>query len=137
MIGRFPCGLDRHQVLIKRERPDFRLDRLMDPIRRSLFTNGLAGFLLLFSASNSFANTCILLPLKLKPVRHVCRLVMNQANERISSAQLALLKGEVEIITVETDADGRLDFKGVAAGDYVLRPLMPGYKPSPVSQSQL
>jgi hypothetical protein len=52
---------------------------------------------------------------------------MNQTNERISKARLTLLKGGAELVTVETDADGRFDFKGVTAGDYVLRALMPGY----------
>jgi len=52
---------------------------------------------------------------------------MNQVNERISNAQLTLIKGEVELISIETDADGRFGFKGVAAGDYVLRVSMPGY----------
>jgi len=52
---------------------------------------------------------------------------MNQADERVSNARLTLLQGEVELVTVETDADGRFDFKGVAAGDYVLRVSMPGY----------
>jgi hypothetical protein len=52
---------------------------------------------------------------------------MNQANERISNAQLALLKGGMELITIKTDANGRFDFKEVAAGEYVLRASVPGF----------
>lgn len=96
----------------------------MDSMRSPL-ANVLTGFLLLFSASGSFADTCISIPLK--PVQHICGIVKNQAGERISNARLTLTKGELEIIAIETDADGRFDFKGVAAGDYVLRASMPGY----------
>jgi Carboxypeptidase regulatory-like domain len=92
---------------------------------RSPLAHGIAGFLVLFSASSSFANTCIDIPLK--PVQHICGIVMNQANERISNARLTLIKGGAELITIETDAGGRFDFKEVAAGEYVLRASMPGY----------
>lgn len=93
-------------------------------LMRARFTKGLAGFLVLFWASSSFADTCIFLPLK--PVRHVCGIVMNQAGERISNARLTLLKGGTELVTVETDANGRFDFKTAAAGNYVLRASMQG-----------
>ena len=52
---------------------------------------------------------------------------MNQVDERVSNVHLTLLKDNVELVTVETDADGRYDFKAVTAGDYVLRASMPGY----------
>jgi hypothetical protein len=81
--------------------------------------------LVLFWASSSLADTCIILPLK--PVRHVCGIVVNPAGERISNARLTLLKGGAEFAIVETDANGKFDFKGVAAGDYVLRASMRGY----------
>lgn len=86
---------------------------------RVRFTKGPARFLVLFCATSSFADTCIVLPLK--PVRHVCGVVVNPAQERIPNARLTLLKSGAEPVTVETDADGRFEFKGVAAGDYVLR----------------
>jgi hypothetical protein len=98
---------------------------------QSLLANGLAGFLLLFSASSSFANTCVSIPLK--PVQHICGIVMNQAGERISNARLTLIKGEVELLTIETDADGRFDFIRSGGRRLCTSRLDARLYPSPVS----
>jgi hypothetical protein len=83
------------------------------------------GFLLLWSCYTSSADTCIGLPIK--PIRHLCGIVTNEIGERISNATLTVLKGGVEIKTLQADADGKFEFGRLEAGDYELRAQSEGY----------
>jgi hypothetical protein len=84
-------------------------------------TTWIAGFLMLLSATSSSATTCVVTPLK--PVRHVCGIVINQAGERIPNARLTLLQGKAELVTVVTGADGKFEFEALEVGNYELRAL--------------
>jgi hypothetical protein len=64
---------------------------------------------------------------KLKPIRHLCGIVTNQIEERLSNAKLTLLNAGVEVRTLQSGTDGKFDFGRLEAGDYELRGESSGY----------
>jgi hypothetical protein len=91
--------------------------------------NRLMSAFLLLPVSVVSANTCVALPVKPISIRHVCGVVKNQAGEKITNAELILLKDGMEVKTVQSDSNGRFDFGRVEAGQYALRAQSHGYKP--------
>jgi hypothetical protein len=56
-----------------------------------------------------------------KPVHCICGAVFDNSGARISEAEVSIMKGEIEIATQRTDADGKFSFNGIAAGKYEIR----------------
>lgn len=94
-------------------------------VRSTTFATRIIGFVVLVTGSTSSANTCIEVPLK--PIRHVCGIVTNQLGETIPNAKLTLLKGGIELITIQTSPNGKFEFGRVEAGTYELRAQFDGY----------
>jgi hypothetical protein len=89
------------------------------------FPTRLVGLFLLLPVSIASANTCIEVPLK--PIRHPCGIVTNQLGETIPNAKLTLLKGGIELITIQTSPNGKFEFGRVEAGTYELRAQFDGF----------
>jgi hypothetical protein len=94
-------------------------------VRSEHFATWIVGFFMLLPASVSSANTCFEVPLK--PIRHICGMVINEVGERIPNAKLTLLKGGMEVTTIQTDSNGKFEFGRVEAGNYELRAQFDGY----------
>jgi Carboxypeptidase regulatory-like domain len=82
--------------------------------------------LLLLLAVSSCATTCLTLP-PLKPVQHVCGVVFNNAGEPIADAHVVILKDGVEVVSMQTGADGRFSFEQLSAGNYDIQIQAKGY----------
>jgi hypothetical protein len=82
---------------------------------------------ILFLLSFRTSSACESIQFPVKPFRHLCGIVINQIGERISNAMLTVLKGGVEVITFQSDADGKFEFGRIEAGDYELRVRSEGY----------
>ncbi len=79
----------------------------------------IAGFLLLSPAEVSYATTCIVVPIK--PIRHVCGIVTNQLGEPIPNAKVTILRGAMELASVQTTEDGKFSLEQLEAGNYDIR----------------
>jgi uncharacterized membrane protein len=91
---------------------------------RALFVAVLGG-LLLSLPGGAYATDCIALPIK--PIRHVCGVVVNQIGERIPNAKVAVLKDGKELATVQTGADGKFSCERLDADRYDVRVEADGY----------
>jgi uncharacterized membrane protein len=81
--------------------------------------------LLLSLPGGAYATDCIALPIK--PIRHVCGVVMNLIGERIPNAKVTVLKDGKELATVQTSADGKFSCERLDAGRYDVRVEADGY----------
>ena len=78
------------------------------------------------SGDISHATTCIA-ALPIKPIRHVCGVVINPLGEPIAQAEVTVSKDGKEIAVVQTSEDGRFDFPWLNAGKYSIRVEATGY----------
>ena len=93
---------------------------------RALFAAIIAGALLLLPARTSRATTCVTLPIK--PIRHDCAIVINELGERVSNAEVTILRGETGFVAIQTHADGKFSFEPLDAGKHDIRVQANNYK---------
>ena len=96
---------------------------LMKPARAP-FAALIAGLLLL-AASTCNATTCVAEPVK--PIRHVCGIVKNEAGAPIPHAKVTVLKGGTELGAVQTGTDGKFSLERLEAGNYDVQVEADGY----------
>jgi len=54
--------------------------------------------------------------------------VINEAGEPIPNAKVSVLRGEAEIVSVQSGSDGRFSFERLDSGNYEVRVEAEGYK---------
>jgi hypothetical protein len=82
-----------------------------------LFAVVVASTLLLFSSANSVHGECRGGP-PLKPIHCVRGKVIDGSGGRISNAKVTILRGETEVLSVRSDADGTFSVEGLPPGNY-------------------
>ena len=92
---------------------------------RILLISGIFPILL---SSTSYRTECVV-P-KLKPIRHLCGIAVDDRGEPISNASVTLLKGGTQLEYVLTGADGRFSLGRLQAGTYAILARASGYKPA-------
>ncbi len=63
-----------------------------------------------------------------KPVQHICGIVIDQSGSPIAGAKVAILNGEAELVAVETGEDGKFSFAGLKAGSYGVEAQGQGFR---------
>jgi Carboxypeptidase regulatory-like domain len=106
----------------------------------------IGGFILLLPAGLSCATTCIAPP-PLKPVHHVCGVVIDPSGGPVSNARVAILNGGREVASLQTGEDGKFSFDQLSAGHYDIQVGATGFvtalssivlvKPAPKSNRAL
>jgi hypothetical protein len=94
--------------------------------RRGPFAALIVGILLFQPAGASYATTCVAIPVK--PIHHVCGIVIDPLGEPISNAKVTILKGETELVTVQTGVDGKFSIEPLEARNYGLRVRSTGFQ---------
>lgn len=75
----------------------------------------------------AYAAECITLPTRNRPVHCICGAVFDISGERISHAKVSVLRGETEVTSKRTGADGKFSFDGIEAGTYEVRVEASGF----------
>jgi phosphatidate phosphatase APP1 len=86
----------------------------------------VVGLPLLAPARISCATECI--AVRVKPIRHICGVVVNLLGERLPNARVTVLNGETQLVAVQTDSDGHFSFENLKAGNYNIRVEADDYK---------
>jgi protocatechuate 3,4-dioxygenase beta subunit len=63
-----------------------------------------------------------------KPVQHICGIVIDQKGSPVAHATVAILKGETELVGVESGKDGRFSFEGLKVGRYDVEAKEEGFR---------
>jgi hypothetical protein len=58
---------------------------------------------------------------RVKPVRHICGIVIDQSGAPVAHVKVTILKGETKLVAVETGENGKFSFDGLKAGSYDIR----------------
>ena len=95
--------------------------------RFAVFMAASLAVVLLRCASSSGAN--VYLEPNLKPLRHVCGVVVDKYNRPIPKTKVVILKGGREISGVRTGEDGKFSFEHLAADRYEIRAEAIGFHP--------
>jgi hypothetical protein len=93
---------------------------------RALFVVLILGILLFQPAGATYATTWV--PVPVKPIHHLCGIVIDPLGEPISNAKVTILKGETELVTVQTGPDGKFSIEPLEAGNYDLRVRSTGFQ---------
>lgn len=78
------------------------------------------GFLLFLPSDISYATECLALP-PLKPIHHVCGIVVDPSGESVPNAKITILKDGNEVAASQTSPDGRFGFEQLKGGNYSIR----------------
>ena len=79
----------------------------------------IANILVPFLGGVSQAGECRMVPIK--PIQCVRGNVIDLSGGRISNARVTILRGETEIVSVRTNADGKFSFERLEPGDYEIQ----------------
>lgn len=63
-----------------------------------------------------------------KPVQHLCGIVIDQSGSPVAHVRVAILKGETELAAVESRKDGKFSFEGLKAGSYDVEAKEEGFR---------
>lgn len=85
-------------------------------LSRAPISRLIVAAILLLLASTSSANICVIG--KIKPLRHVCGIVVDQSAAPIPGAAVEILKDGAEIAVAQTGESGKFSFQPLAAGNY-------------------
>src|SRR5690348_13303576 len=85
-----------------------------------IFASLLAPLLFSLPSAISSAATCVGLA-PLKPVQRICGVVFFPSGDRVANAKVTVLQAGKEIVTQNTDKDGKFSFNHLEAGNYELR----------------
>ncbi len=50
---------------------------------------------------------------RVKPVRHICGIVIDQSGAPVAHVKVTILKGETKLVAVETGENGKFSFDGL------------------------
>ena len=78
----------------------------------------VAGLLLSVTTEALCASEVICSQKPVKPVQHICGIVIDQSGAPVAGVKVAILKGDTELVSVETGKDGKFSFDGLNAGNY-------------------
>jgi Carboxypeptidase regulatory-like domain len=99
----------------------------MESIRRVLGVI-VAGLLLLVTTAALGASEVICNQTQLKPMRHICGIVIDATGSPVAHAKVAILSGETEVAAIETGQDGKFAFDGPKARSYDVRAQALGFQ---------
>jgi hypothetical protein len=83
--------------------------------------------LLFFSGTSSLHGECIAGP-PLKPIHCVRGKVIDKTGGEISNAKVTILRGETEVVSARTNADGAFSFDRLPPGNYEIHVETKGLK---------
>jgi hypothetical protein len=86
-----------------------------------------AGLLLPVTTGALCASEVICSQERVKPVRHICGIVIDQSGAPVAHARVAILKGETELVAAETGEDGKFSFDGLKTGSYDVQAQKEGF----------
>jgi hypothetical protein len=78
----------------------------------------MAGLLLPTVTGPLRASEVVCIRTPLKPVHHICGIIIDLSGAPIAHAKVAILKDETELAGVETGEDGKFSFEELEAGNY-------------------
>jgi hypothetical protein len=68
-------------------------------------------------------------PQRVKTVRSICGIVIDQVSVPIAHASVSLSKNGKELVVLQTDEDGKFSIDGLSAGSYYIRAEARGFVP--------
>jgi Carboxypeptidase regulatory-like domain len=99
---------------------------LMESTRMVLAT-AVAGLLLSVTTGALCASEVICSQKPVKPIQRICGIVIDQSGAPVAHVKVTMLKGETELVAVETGDDGKFSFDGLNAGSYDVQAQEKGF----------
>jgi|SRR5579863_5605542 len=98
----------------------------MEPIR-GIFSSGVAAVLLLMLTANLVQSEVICTKQRVKPIHHVCGIVIDQTGAPMAHAKLTILQEGTQLASRETGGDGKFSFDQLKAGNYDVQAQEEGF----------
>lgn len=84
------------------------------------------GFLLL-APTRVFCTSVTCNQKRVKPLRHICGIVIDESGAPVPQARVTILKDGTELATLQTGTDGQFSFEGLKQGNYEFQAQKEGF----------